>query len=933
MSDIHHLIDRVEQPRPGIVAWAGSLMAYFFLLLAVLGLSEAARGLASEVDWTIVAGTGSGTFSRLMGLGALPVLLFLMFQALVRWVRSRLVQQVQRSSLILVAAFLAYGFGMLVLPESAQSGLAVAVGGGLLITLLFDLFTEKEETGFGWTVLALLSFAAFTALVLWQEVVRREENRAGNAAVALAEPGDPAFAEPALTTFYEQLKADPVLPQLLKPWPIKPSSDSIQLHISKCLFEQKYLFHQYQPQVFAFDRGEESPLLLNQSANRGMVRSKWEAARPVEGKPFLRLGISEFGVQRYLLHISINRMLDEGHPVELYCFFDQEYPASSKVYAHLFAQSGYKGISELGKYNFAVSSDGRLVAEQGAVSQEAFQKQPDKGSLARLVSADQVEYIARSSDGQWTAVVGLPRPSMLKAVYLFSVLFTFSSLLLLVLGVLARWFPLSFTLLPSVKGSLGRRLHFSYLGLLAVGFLGIGWITFRHFTQTAELANQKAAAERAQAALAHVRVAAVSLSSDPDSVRSILGPRLAEFAQSLAIDANLLDAKGNLLYSTREDLRRIGQLQTQLNEATRFRIVENPTTFLSSEVSIAGQLVPVQYLAVLNGQRIPIAFLELPERALTDVRPELSDFIGKLASIYVFLLLLAAGATYVLSNSITGPIKSVSEKIKEVQLQDKNLPIQYAGDSGDEIGNLVQEYNRMVDKLEDSKEVLVKLEREAAWKEMARQIAHDIKNPLTTMKLTMQQLERVADDPDQAASYLKKATGRLIAQIDSLAQTASEFSMFANLDKTPRHPVNLNDLVENVYGLFRERGEADFSLELPQKQYLIRADHNHLLRVLNNLVLNAIQAIPSDRRGKVHVSLEERGPLAVVRIADNGGGIPIEIRERVFEPNFTTKTSGSGLGLAICKKIIEAHEGDIHFVTKDNIGTEFFVELPIIELG
>jgi signal transduction histidine kinase len=106
-----------------------------------------------------------------------------------------------------------------------------------------------------------------------------------------------------------------------------------------------------------------------------------------------------------------------------------------------------------------------------------------------------------------------------------------------------------------------------------------------------------------------------------------------------------------------------------------------------------------------------------------------------------------------------------------------------------------------------------------------------------------------------------------------------------------------------------------------------------LLRVLNNLVLNAIQAIPSDRRGKVHVSLEERGPLAVVRIADNGGGIPMEIRERVFEPNFTTKTSGSGLGLAICKKIIEAHEGDIHFVTKDNIGTEFFVELPIIELG
>ena len=919
-------------PRPGIFAWTSGFFAYLVLILAVLGLSEYARMLASQLHLSTITGAGSASFPQLVVIGALPVLLFLVFQALIRWVRTQLGQQLQRALLILLASFVAYGAGVMLLPQEAQSGLAVAVAGGLLITLLFDLFTEKEETGFGWTVLALLSFAAFSATVLWSEVKSREEARAASAATALAEPGDTLFSEPALAYFYEQLTADQQLPLLLKPWPIKPSSDSIQLHISKLLFDQKYLFHQYQLQVLAFDRGEETPLLLNQREGRKAVLAQWESAQAIPNKPFLRLGEAETGTHRYLLQLTINRMSDEKHPVELFCFFDLLYPESSKVYANIFAQAAYKGIEELGNYDFAVYSNQRLVAEQGLVSNEALQQPLSAGSSTQLLAGDRIEFIAKSTDGNWTAAVGLTRPSVLKAVYLFSVLFTFSSLLLLILGIVARWLPVSFTLLPAVKGSLGRRLHFSYLGLLAIGFLGIGWITVQHFTQTAELATKKTTSDRAQAALAHVRSAAVALSDNSDTVRAVLGPRLAEFAQSIAIDANLFNANGRMVYSTREDLRRIGQLDGKLKEEIRSALLKSPTAALQAEVKLAGKQVPIQYLAVFNGRREPIAFLELPERKMAEVRPELSDFIGKLASIYVFLLLLAAGATFVLSNSITGPLKSVSEKIKEVQLQDRNLPIQYAGDSRDEIGKLVAEYNRMVDKLEDSKQVLVKLEREAAWKEMARQIAHDIKNPLTTMKLTMQQLERVADDPDQAASYLKKATGRLIAQIDSLAQTASEFSMFANLDKTPRHPVNLNDLVENVYGLFREREEADFSLDLPQKQYFIRADHNHLLRVLNNLVLNAIQAIPSDRRGKVHIALQEQGECAVVRIVDNGGGIPIEIRDRVFEPNFTTKTSGSGLGLAICKKIIEAHEGDIHFKTKDNIGTEFFVELPLIEL-
>jgi signal transduction histidine kinase len=311
------------------------------------------------------------------------------------------------------------------------------------------------------------------------------------------------------------------------------------------------------------------------------------------------------------------------------------------------------------------------------------------------------------------------------------------------------------------------------------------------------------------------------------------------------------------------------------------------------------------------------------------VGQEVSDFIGILAVLFVSLLLIAFVATLLIAQSIIRPLKLISEKITQLRLDNQNQPLEYAGNSQDELSDLIDEYNRMVGKLEDSKLRLIRLEREGAWREMARQVAHDIKNPLTTMKLSMQQLERVSNNPEQAAAYLKKAITRLIEQIDSLAQIASEFSMFANLDIQKKTDMVINHVVESVYDLFSEQKDVDFKLNVPCERFHINGDKNHLIRVFNNLIINAIQAIPSDRKGQIKVSLSRKNNIAVVQISDNGGGIPPEIRDRVFEPNFTTKTSGSGLGLAICRKIVEALDGHIRFETRDNDGTDFFVEFPI----
>ena len=239
----------------------------------------------------------------------------------------------------------------------------------------------------------------------------------------------------------------------------------------------------------------------------------------------------------------------------------------------------------------------------------------------------------------------------------------------------------------------------------------------------------------------------------------------------------------------------------------------------------------------------------------------------------------------------------------------------------------------MIRKLEDSADKLAQSEREGAWREMAKQVAHEIKNPLTPMKLSIQYLQHAYNsNPEDIEPLLKRVSSTLIEQIDNLAQIASEFSNFAKMPRAENQKTLLNSLVSSVFDLFSSE-DVDLSLDLPLDQFFVYADRNHLVRVLNNLIKNAIQAIPDEREGKVQVSLFKNNGMAIIKVKDNGSGISDDKREKVFVPNFTTKSSGTGLGLAISKNIIESVNGKIWFETTLNIGTEFYVELPLVEIS
>jgi signal transduction histidine kinase len=308
---------------------------------------------------------------------------------------------------------------------------------------------------------------------------------------------------------------------------------------------------------------------------------------------------------------------------------------------------------------------------------------------------------------------------------------------------------------------------------------------------------------------------------------------------------------------------------------------------------------------------------------------ELREFLLRLSQVYSFMLVIAFALAYFLASYITKSLKTISDKINETSLNQKNEKIVIEANSK-EINSLINAYNQMVDKLEESASMLAQSEREQAWREMAKQVAHEIKNPLTPMRLTVQSFQRKFDpnDPD-LKQKLNDYSKTMIQQIDTMSSVASAFSNFASMPAQQNENLNVVDVVELALDIFNE----DYIVFDSNKEEIIsKLDRTQLIRIITNLVKNAIQSIPDEQEDKhILVSVEEIEENVIISVKDNGIGIDAENIEHIFEPKFTTKTSGMGLGLGIIKNIIENYKGTITFETESGKGSTFIVSLPIVK--
>ncbi len=412
-----------------------------------------------------------------------------------------------------------------------------------------------------------------------------------------------------------------------------------------------------------------------------------------------------------------------------------------------------------------------------------------------------------------------------------------------------------------------------------------------------------------------------------ENIPLIFKDKIYELSDIHSMEINFFDLKGKLLISSKA-IFKLDKDKPKINPST-LKIIQSSLDKRYIEFSkVDGQSFRSSYSYLKDIKFKPMGILNLPYEENTEFYDnEVENFLIRFGQVYTFMLLISIALSYFLSSYITKTLKIISDKIEETQLNQRNEKI-VIEDGSKEINLLINSYNNMVDKLQESASVLAQSEREQAWREMAKQVAHEIKNPLTPMRLTVQNFQRKFDvnDPN-ITQKLDDYTKTILQQIDTMTAVAGAFSNFATMPAQQNETLNVVRIVKMALEIFNEDYIQFSALE---DEIIAKLDRTQLIRVITNLVKNAIQAIPEEQENKqVFVTVFRQGDDVKIAVKDNGKGISVENQKRVFEPKFTTKSSGMGLGLAIIKNIIENYHGTITFETEPNVGTEFLVSFPI----
>lgn len=410
-----------------------------------------------------------------------------------------------------------------------------------------------------------------------------------------------------------------------------------------------------------------------------------------------------------------------------------------------------------------------------------------------------------------------------------------------------------------------------------------------------------------------------------ENIRLIFMNEIYKIADIHHLQVNLFDLEGGLIKSSKSSIE--GDTITKCLNANILNGLSNTAEHRYVEKTVLNnQIFQSSYTYITDKKFKPIAILNLPYLENDDfLNKELREFLERLGYAYLVMLALAILLAYFLSKYITKSLKTISDKIKETRLGKQNKRIEIES-SSEEIATLVSSYNSMIDELQESAVKLATSEREQAWREMAKQVAHEIKNPLTPMRLSVQSFQRKFD-PDDPEIHQKvdEYSQTLIQQIDTMSSIASAFSNFAKMPAQQNETLNVVHIVKLALDIFSE----DYIVFIAdEKEIIAQWDRTQLIRVVTNLVKNATQAISGDNDPKVVVSVMSEDNLVKIAVSDNGKGISDENIPRIFEPKFTTKSSGMGLGLAMVKNIVETYKGTITFTSQKGKGTTFTVTFP-----
>jgi two-component system nitrogen regulation sensor histidine kinase NtrY len=903
-----------------VLLFLGAVWLIRYLLLERPGLLEIYRVLTVKFP---------NLLDSLMVVGIL-VAFSLMLYRIINRIKSRSTWIQSVVGLLLVTAL---GFGLVnSLGHSHKWALPLffMVLSGLML-LLLRFHRPRFNHGLVTVILVLIaSFAVYSINGVNQE---KEDGQHLSILNQLSSEHD-QIAEMLLTQMDPDIRSDSVLAALVADRRMQPD---LQQSVITNYLKNKYFglyWNRYEIQAFSCNPASRT-LIQPDNIEEGCLDFFVRDMRDKNGK--LLPGTEGFyyldnfdGVIEYLgVYDHFNR--DSADPCSLII----------NIYARFVAQElGYPELLITGKINRDSLDQSYSYAKYHLGNLQLKSGDYDYNLTSSLYPGKMGEVVAFDADGyhHWIKkfarnneiVISRRADSRGDSLVTFSYVFVFLFFIWLLINAFIRWRHGMLFSYPSIK----QRIQFTMVAFLVFSFMLIGSGMTYYVIQQYKQSNRKLIIEKTESLLADLqgklaKTAVLSGDWQDNSYRS-LNELMIKFSYVFNTDMNIFDPHGNLIVSSRPEVFDYNLAGHKMNQlAFQAMHHEGKPRFIIRE-SIESLGFYSSYAPLYNQYNALIGYLNLPYFSRqSETTREISTIVIAMLNAYFILILLTVFLALILANQVSKPLQLLQSKLAALRFGKRSQTIEYQRD--DEVGSLVKEYNRMVNELQTSAEKLARSERESAWREMARQIAHEIKNPLTPMKLTVQHLRRAWKDkaPD-LDNHIDRTTNTLIDQIDTLSNIANEFSKFAQVPGAHFEAIDLVQKIQRITHLFEDTCRIHFHRKTRgQQEIIIFADPEQVIQVFNNIIRNALQAVPEDADPQLDIELESGEQSVVVKVTDNGTGIPEELHSRLFEPNFTTKTSGMGLGLAIAKKIMEGSQGKIWFETRRNGGTTFFLEWPL----
>lgn len=809
-----------------------------------------------------------------------------------------------------------------------------------IFIMAWNIYIRNKKFSIGIFAALFFCLAFITSIKYLRFTDFKEKEKRYNIAQKLGSTDDPKVIS-SIESLEKAVSTDAFIAEYFKQPAILESTFDLQKHVNKILLGG-YLT-QFEYNLYEFN--DQDSIISNEksialSYYKGLVKSG--SVKVPESNFFYRLNYT-FGYQNYfgIIPIFVDNRILGTLVIDLK---SPQYNYNSQL-PEILADGKIKSEDDYSSYSFAFYNSGKLINQSGKFTYKLastdFKGSVGKGEIVSdtlnythlvympasnkmiVISKEKVSYVAR----------------LATLSFFFLVFIIFSITLYALIWLLKNideswggWFNINRSLMINANKILYKtRIQFSIVLSVVATLLIVGWTTYFYIREEYRKQQENFIKEKIRKVQMSYEKQIFSTGGIPE-VTDQANADFNQFANINATYLNLFDVNGDLRFTSLSKLYDYGIIGRKMGPEAYINLkVQQKSEYINPTEHIGEHFIYASaYAPIKNSLNKTVAYIGLPYYANeADYQSKIGLFINTLINIYALVFVAIGILAVFLANQITSPLTFIQDSIRKTKLGQKNQPIQWS--RHDEIGSLIKEYNKMISALEESAAKLARSERESAWREMAKQVAHEIKNPLTPLKLGVQLLEKSwrEKDPNFEKKF-ERFNKSFIEQIDSLSTIASEFSNFAKMPDTKLEKLQLLPIIEQARDVFTNAEDAEiYIFNHAGRDVTVLGDKDQLLRTFNNLLKNGIEAGNANNRCVIKIRIVHNETHVFIEVEDNGKGIDPYLQDKIFVPNFTTKSSGTGLGLAFVKQAVENAGGTVDFKSSADVGTTFYLSFPL----